>query len=62
MSYKKKRKSIIDRFFEGSFFDGSDKFFDEFKQGMSGGYYLSVTQTPEGTKVYAKVSGQHGCQ
>ncbi|MEM3726165.1 MAG: hypothetical protein QXK98_04800 [Candidatus Bathyarchaeia archaeon] len=57
MSYKKKRKSIIDKLFEGSFFDESDEFFDAFEQGMGGGYSISVTQTPEGTKVYAKVSG-----
>ena len=57
LPYGKKRKGIIDRLFEGSFFDESDEFFDQLEKGMGGGYSISVTQTPEGTKVYAKVSG-----
>jgi len=49
----KKRKSLIDELFGDSFFEDFDKIF---KSGMeSSGYSISVTQTPEGTKVYAKV-------
>ncbi|MGQ9641989.1 MAG: hypothetical protein ACUVUF_07705 [Candidatus Bathycorpusculaceae bacterium] len=57
MSDKKRRKSFFDKFFEGSLFDESDEFFEEFEKGMGSGYSISVTQTPEGTKVHAKVSG-----
>lgn len=57
MSNKKRRKSFIDKFFEGSLFDESEEFFEEFERGMGSGYSISVTQTPEGTKVHAKVSG-----
>ncbi|MGB9713349.1 MAG: hypothetical protein ACPLZC_00050 [Candidatus Bathyarchaeales archaeon] len=57
MSHKRKKKSIIDSFFEGSLFDESDEFFEAFGQGIGGGYSISVTQTPEGTRVYAKVNG-----
>lgn len=57
MSDKKKRKSFIDKLFEGSLFGESDEFFEEFEKGASSGYSISVTQTPEGTKVHAKVSG-----
>jgi hypothetical protein len=57
LSPSKRRKSIIDRLFEGSFFDESKNFFDAFEKGMGSGYSISVTQTPEGTRVYAKVSG-----
>jgi hypothetical protein len=45
VSSKKKRRSIIDDFFKGSVFD-------EFPET---GYSINVTQTPEGTKVHAKV-------
>jgi len=57
LSEKKKRKSFIDKLFESSLFDESDEFFKEFEKGASSGYSISVTQTPEGTKVHAKVSG-----
>jgi len=51
-SGKRRRKSIIDELFGGSLFDESTTFFDE----LSGsGYSMSVVQTPEGTKVRAKV-------
>ncbi|MGC8998420.1 MAG: hypothetical protein ACP5JW_03345 [Candidatus Bathyarchaeia archaeon] len=53
---KRRRKSIIDEFFGGSFFDEIDELFKEFPEGEIGsGYSISVTQTPEGTKVKAKV-------
>jgi hypothetical protein len=55
-SGKKRRKSIIDELFGGSLFDEMDELFKEFPEGeFSGGYSISVTQTPEGTKVKAKV-------
>jgi len=49
----KKRKSLIDELFGGSLFEDFDKLFEETME--SSGYSISVTQTPEGTKVYAKV-------
>jgi len=49
----KKRKSLIDELFGGSLFENFERLFEE---GMeSSGYSISITQTPEGTKVYAKV-------
>ena len=49
----KKRRSLIDELLGGSIFEDLDKLFEE---GMeSSGYSISVTQTPEGTKVHAKV-------
>jgi len=52
----KKRRSIIDEFFGGSFFDEFDEFFERLeREGLESGYSIRVTQTPEGTKVYAKV-------
>ncbi|HIE19082.1 TPA: hypothetical protein EYP75_05090 [Candidatus Bathyarchaeota archaeon] len=48
-----RRKSLIDKLFGGSLFEDFEKLFGE---GMeSSGYSISITQTPEGTKVYAKV-------
>jgi len=56
MSHKKRKKSIIDKLFKGSLFDETDEMFEQFeKNAIKGGYSISVTQTPEGTKVYAKV-------
>jgi len=49
----KKRKSLIDELFGGSLFEDFDKLFEE--EMESSGYSISITQTPEGTKVYAKV-------
>jgi len=49
----KKRRSLIDELFGGSLFEDLDKLFDE--EIENSGYSISVTQTPEGTKVYAKV-------
>jgi len=55
-SGKKRRKSIIDELFGSSLFDEVDELFKEFPEGeFSVGYSISVTQTPEGTKVKAKV-------
>ena len=48
----KKRKSLIDELFGGSLFEDFDRLFEE---EISSGYSISVTRTPEGTKVYAKV-------
>ncbi|MDH7476960.1 MAG: hypothetical protein QHH17_01085 [Candidatus Bathyarchaeota archaeon] len=45
---KKRRKSIIDELFGNSFFE-------EFPEELEGGYSINVVQTPEGTKVHAKV-------
>ena len=54
----RKKKSFIDSFFTGSIFDEIEEIFERFNdESMRGGYSISVTQTPEGTKVYAKVSG-----
>jgi hypothetical protein len=55
-SGKKRRKSIIDDLFGGSLFDEMDELFKEFPEGeFPEGYSISVTQTPEGTKVKAKI-------
>jgi hypothetical protein len=55
-SGKKRRKSLIDELFGGSLLDEMNELFKEFPEGeFSGGYSISVTQTPEGTKVKAKV-------
>jgi len=51
-SQRKRRKSIIDELFGGSMFEETEAFFDEFPET---GYSISVVQTPEGTKVKAKV-------
>lgn len=45
---KKRRKSIIDELFGTSLFE-------DFPEELEGGYSISVVQTPEGTKVKAKV-------
>lgn len=50
MSFQRKRKkSIIDELFGTSLLD-------EFPEEIEGGYSISVVQTPEGTKVKAKVA------
>jgi hypothetical protein len=51
VSQRKRRRSIIDELFGNSLFDET-KLFDEFPES---GYSISVTQTPEGTKIHAKV-------
>jgi hypothetical protein len=47
-SQRKRRRSVID-----DLFGGSDNLFDE--EFPSSGYSISVVQTPEGTKVKAKI-------
>ena len=50
---RKRRRSIIDELFGGSLFNHAESLFnDEFP---ASGYSISVVQTPEGTKVKAKV-------
>jgi len=49
----KKRRSLIDELFGDSLFEDFEKMFEG--EIESSGYSISVTQTPEGTKVYAKV-------
>lgn len=56
MPRKKRRKSLIEDLFGWSLFDEIDRVFERFEEeAVSGGYSIKVTQTPEGTKVYAKV-------
>jgi hypothetical protein len=52
-SQRKRKRDIIDEFFGGSLFGEKEALFDEAFEG--GGYSISVVQTPEGTKVKAKV-------
>ncbi|MEM3458753.1 MAG: hypothetical protein QXN36_03900 [Candidatus Bathyarchaeia archaeon] len=53
MSSRVKRgRSIIDDLFGSSIFEETESFFNEFPES---GYSISVTQTPEGTKVRAKI-------
>ena len=53
---QEEKKNFVDKLFGGSLFDEMDEIFERFgKQEMSSGYSINVTQTPEGTKVYAKV-------
>ena len=57
MSHRRRRKSPLDEFLGSSSFAEMDEIFKKFEKGeMSSGYSINVTQTPEGTKVYAKVS------
>jgi hypothetical protein len=51
-SDRKRRKSIFDEIFGGSLFSDITGFFDELPEE---GYSISVVQTPEGTRVRAKV-------
>jgi len=51
-SSKRRRKNLIDEFFSGSLFDEREAFSNE---AFEGGYSISVVQTPEGTKIKAKV-------
>ena len=52
MSFRKKRRSLTDELFGDSLFGDIDRFFEELPKS---GYSISVVQTPEGTKVRAKV-------
>jgi hypothetical protein len=49
---RKKKRSIIDELFGGSIFNNTESPFDK---SSTSGYSISVVQTPEGTKVKAKV-------
>ncbi len=49
---RKKKRSIIDELFGGSLFNDKELLPDDFS---GTGYSISVSQTPEGTKVNAKV-------
>jgi len=49
---RKKKRSIIDELFGGSLFNETESLFDS---SPTTGYSISVVQTPEGTKVKAKV-------
>jgi hypothetical protein len=53
---KRRKRSLIDELFGGSLFNEMENFFEEISEGeFSTGYSISVVQTPEGTKVKAKV-------
>jgi len=49
---RKKKRSIIDELFGGSILNETESLFDS---SPTTGYSISVVQTPEGTKVKAKV-------
>jgi hypothetical protein len=49
---RKKKRSIIDELFGDSIFNNAESLFDT---SPTSGYSISVVQTPEGTKVKAKV-------
>jgi len=51
-SQRRRRRSIMDELFGSSIFEEKETFFDELGES---GYSISVEQTPEGTKVRAKV-------
>lgn len=51
-----KKSLIIDRFFNNSIFDEFERLFNDLSENsFASGYSISVIQTPEGTKVRAKV-------
>lgn len=59
MSQRERRRgrSLIDEFFGGRFFEDMESLFRDFgEDAFTGGYSISVIQTPEGTRVKAKVS------
>ncbi len=49
---RRKKRSVIDELFKGAVFDETEKLFGK---ASGTGYSISVVQTPEGTKVRAKV-------
>ncbi len=54
---RKRKRSLIDEFFGGYFLEDIESFLKDFAEDSSvGGYSISVIQTPEGTRVKAKVS------
>jgi hypothetical protein len=53
---KRRRRNLIDEIFGDSLFEDMEGFFKEFPEGeFTSGYSISVVQTPEGTKVKARV-------
>lgn len=50
-SHKKRKRSIIEEFFRDSLFEETENL----SKFPTSGYSISVVQTPEGTKVRAKV-------
>ena len=54
---RKRKKSLIDELFGDSVFDDFDSMFKgvEKGRGSQSGHSVSVSQTPQGTKVHAKV-------
>lgn len=57
MSHSRRhRKSLLDEFFGGSIFNEFEKMFSDLsREESASGYSISVVQTPEGTRVKAKV-------
>jgi len=51
-SQRRRKRSIIDELFGGSMFEETETLFDELPES---GHSISFVQTPEGTKVRAKV-------
>ena len=49
---RKKKRCIIDELFRGSIFNETESLFDS---SPTIGYSISIVQTPEGTKVKAKI-------
>lgn len=53
---KRRRRSFLNEFFGDSLFGEINGLFKDFQEGeFASGYSISVVQTPEGTKVKAKV-------
>ena len=54
---QKKKKSVFDELFGGSLFGEFENVFERIgeEKEIDGGYSISVSQTPQGTKVHAKV-------
>lgn len=56
MSHRRHRKSPLNEFFSGSILDEFEKLFNDLsREKYASGYSISVVQTPEGTRVKAKV-------
>lgn len=53
---KRRKRSLLDELFGGSLFNEMESLFKDLEEAeLSSGYSISVVQTPEGTKVKAKV-------
>lgn len=53
---KRRKRSLIDELFGGSLFDEMESLFKDLERAeLSSGYSISVIQTPEVTKIKAKV-------